>query len=74
MVDWSKSTHPYYDFQKDEVAVKFTYINGDYELVHHRGQARFWADGTKILTNAFYIFDEEEFRQLLEKYYVPDLE
>jgi hypothetical protein len=57
---------------EDDIVIKITYKNGEYELIHHSGQGKYchFEDQPSFLqtTAGRRDFDEKQFNDLIEKY------
>ena len=57
---------------EDDIVVKISYKNGEYELIHHSGQGKYrhFEDNPSFLQvyAGRRYFDEEQFNQLIDKY------
>ena len=65
---WSDPT----GVEENDVVIKITYKNGEYELIHHYGQGKYrhFEDNPSFLQvyAGYRYFDEEQFNDLIEKY------
>ena len=51
-----------------EVVIKILYSNDEYEFINWRGQAKYTQEKGFRFYAGFYVFDQEEFKALIEKY------